>query len=137
MSAVTIVFDRDWKRLADLLARLGSEHEGERSAAALMAYSHLRQVLGWTWAQLMERATRSAPIALPPCPPRPRRPAGDPVAQLRYVLACWRFLPSWERRFASDLEAQTHPFAKGQREKPAEVGERVAQRRGAAAEDVA
>jgi hypothetical protein len=137
MSAVTIVFDRDRKRLADLLARLGSEHEGERSAAALMADCHLRQVLRWTWAQLMERATRPAPIALPPRPPRPCRRAGDPVAQLRYALACWRFLSSWERRFASDLEVQTYPFAEGQRERPAEVAQRVAQHCGAAAEDVA
>ena len=35
MSAVTIVFYRDRKRLADLLARVGSEHEGERSADCL------------------------------------------------------------------------------------------------------
>ncbi|GAA0607047.1 hypothetical protein GCM10009416_50090 [Craurococcus roseus] len=135
MSAVTIVIDRDRKRLADPLARLGSEHEGERSAAALMADCHLRQVLRWTWAQLMERATRPAPVALPlPLPPRP---AGDPVAQLRYALARWRFLSSWERRFASDLEVQIYPFAGGRREEPAEVAQRVAHRCGATAEDAA
>ncbi len=137
MSAATAVFDRDRKCLADLLARLGSEHEGERSADALMANCHLRQVLGWTWAQLMERPTRSAPIALPPHPPKPCRPVGNPAAPLRYVLACWSFLSSWGRRFASDLEVQTYPFTKGQREKPAEVAQRIAQRCGAATEDVA
>ena len=102
-----------------------------------MADCHLRQLLRLTWAQLIERATRPAPVALPHRPPRLRRRVGDPVVQLRYALACWRFLSSWERRFASDLEVQTYSFAECQREKRAEVAQRVAQHCGAAAEDVA
>ena len=55
MSAITTASAKDRKRLADLLGRLGSQHEGERSAAALMADRHVRHVLGTSWGDLVER----------------------------------------------------------------------------------
>jgi hypothetical protein len=47
-----------WEKLAAIAGMLGSEHDGERAAAARIATAEL-QALGLTWRDLVERAQRS------------------------------------------------------------------------------
>jgi hypothetical protein len=57
-------------KLAKVCGLLGSDHDGERSAAALRATAILRDA-GWTWRDLVERA-------LAPAPPRAQAANDDP-----------------------------------------------------------
>jgi hypothetical protein len=57
----------DIDRLTKLLGVLGSEHAGERDAAAL-AIERLRRSTGLTWADLLRPARTRRTIAVPSAP---------------------------------------------------------------------
>jgi hypothetical protein len=57
----------DHSRLVKLLGVLGSEHAGERDAAAL-AIERLRRSTGLTWAELLRPARARPRIIIPPWP---------------------------------------------------------------------
>ena len=124
-----LVTGKATKRLADLLGRLGSAHEGERSNAALMADTHIRS-LGLDWNALVDRAFRA-----PASPQQPmRRSAFNPRSQIRWLRSCGPLLSDWERRFVADLDGQGYPLTSRQIDKLRDVCERVEGRCGAAAE---
>jgi hypothetical protein len=52
----------DPARLAKVLARLGSDHDGERAAAGLLASRMVREA-GLTWDQLLAPVTRGDKVA--------------------------------------------------------------------------
>ena len=69
--------DTDRQRLAAILGMLGSEHAGERAAAALQAEA-FRRHHNLTWAELLAAKPPAAPEPpqwTPPPPPPPPRPA--------------------------------------------------------------
>lgn len=118
-----VVAQRDVERLGKLLGMLGSEHEGERSAAAAAADRKLRE-LGLTWEQLVARAFH---VASPPGQPRPA--AARHLAATDWLMACWPFLSEWERNFTSSLRAQASLTLR-QRAKLGEIVRRVEMRCG-------
>jgi hypothetical protein len=79
--------DTDRQRLAGILGMLGSDHAGERAAAALQAEAFRRRH-GLTWAELLAlpEPTPEPPEWTPPPPPEtpawtpPPPPAPAPVA---------------------------------------------------------
>lgn len=65
----------DRLRLAAILGMLGSDHAGERAAAALQAEA-FRRKHGLTWAELLKPVVLNIPARQPdpPPPPPPRSP---------------------------------------------------------------
>ena len=133
MSAVAIASERDRKRLVDLLGRLGSDHEGERSAAALLADRHVRHVLGTTWQELIDGAFRVP--ALPCPPPRRRQPSTQAtMSRLRWLITTWVYLSSWEQRFVVSCHDHGGPFSDRQIAVIERIAARVERCCGASAE---
>jgi hypothetical protein len=87
--AVLALADRD--KLVKLCGLLGSEHHGERAAAALKADRHLRG-LGLTWGDVI------APLG--EAPPPPREASWQQMAAA--VLASGR-ATAWEASFCESL----------------------------------
>lgn len=69
------ISDADRQRLVRILGMLGSEHQGERDAAARQAEAFRRR-LGLTWADLLALGSVAAPE--PPAWAPPPRAAPDP-----------------------------------------------------------
>lgn len=85
-------------RLAKVCGLLGSDHDGERAAAAWQATKLLRNA-GLTWSDVIGPAL-SAPQPSPSCAPPSSRPYAAKVAwALRY--AAW--LTEWEHNFLRDV----------------------------------
>jgi hypothetical protein len=82
----------DRVRLAKLLGMIGSDHAGERDAAALAAYRLVRS-LGMTWSAVLN-------------PPAVEKPLPELGTWRKTVSACLErpgSLRPWEREFLNDL----------------------------------
>jgi hypothetical protein len=84
----------DVAKLAKILGMLGSDHDGERAAAALKADHFVRQA-GLTWETILKSGHA----------PKPHRPPefGTWRQTCRECLARDRDLRQWERGFLNDL----------------------------------
>lgn len=81
-------------RLAHILGLLGSDHQGERDAAALAA-DRLVRGRGLEWSQL---------LAPKPAAPLPPPASGNVEADLRVCRTYARLLNEWERGFLRGLK---------------------------------
>ena len=106
----------DRARLAAILGRLGSDFDGERAAAGLLASKLLRD-RGLTWAELLDRAA--------PTPP----PPGTWSRRAAWCAERAELLTPWEVRFLGTLAARAKPPTP----KQAAVLDRLVARRMAAA----
>ena len=87
-----ILSPTELRRLVGVLARLGSDFDGERAAAALLASRMLRD-RGLSWDTLLSAR---------PSGPAPSRPADTPGnTGTDFALCLWNIglLTDWERRF--------------------------------------
>lgn len=92
-------------RLAKIAGRLGSDHEGERAAAGLMA-TRLLRAHNATW----EDALLAVPPAiLEPNPPQSKRRWSDAAIGAALAMQClaWpEVLTEWERDFCRSVAAR-------------------------------
>jgi hypothetical protein len=100
-------------RLAKLLGMLGSDHAGERDAAALAAHRLVTQP-GLTWRQVMT----------PPAVEKPLPELGTWRATVRRLQAFPHLLRPWERSFLADLPGSRRLSVK-QRYVLKEIADRV------------
>ena len=107
-------------KLAKLLGMLGSDHAGERDAAAIAAAKLVRST-GLTWQQILS----------PPPPDRPLPELGTWRETVRQCLARPGSLRPWEVGFLRDLPNFPRLSVK-QRYVLKEIADRVLQRDGAA-----
>ncbi|MFT8246592.1 hypothetical protein [Roseomonas sp. BN140053] len=112
-------------RTADKLAKvaglLASDQDGERAAAAWQA-SRLLTSCGWSWAELVERATTPTPIPQSRPQPNPSAysyayPGGAPdhVAAARRALMSAHLLTPWEAAFCNSIAGQRRGLSTKQR----------------------
>lgn len=108
-------------RLAKVLPLLGSEHAGERAAAALLA-TRLLGTMGVDWSALAHRA-------FGPCPdPMPRMdapPTPEAVALVRDLFAAWALLTQRERAFLRATAFSDLPVSDADLSKLRRMAERV------------
>lgn len=107
----------DRAKLAAILGRLGSDFDGERAAAGLLASKLLRD-RGLTWAELLDR----------PAPTPPPSP-GNWSRRAAWCAERADLLTPWEVRFLGTLAARANPPTP----KQAAVLDRLVARRMAAA----
>jgi hypothetical protein len=98
----------DLTRLIRILGMLGSDHDGERAAAALAA-DRLVRVSGWTWWDLLAPARVSRPVRSQWMDPLTDRlaAADSRMRQLRSENAR---LQAEIRRLKRRLDLRTRPF---------------------------
>jgi hypothetical protein len=98
-------------KLVKLLGMLGSDHDGERAAAARLADQHRRKS-GLTWGDLVLPLAEDRPRkARKPRKPRKAKPAPPPQPTWQdkaKVIAESILVTAWERNFASGLLAKWH-----------------------------
>ena len=99
------------RRLVGILARLGSDFDGERAAAALLATRLLRD-RGLSWDQLLP--SLDAPPAGPPG-------AASAIADLDLCRKYWDDLNPWMRSFVIGIANRQRPLSGPQRAKLAEA----------------
>lgn len=112
-AAVSALSDSERTRLAKLLGMLGSDHDGERAAAALAASRFVR-ARGVTWPQVLR-------------PPAVEKPLPELGAWRQTAARCLErrdLLRPWEIRFLSDLPGFRRLSVK-QRYVLQEIAERV------------
>ncbi|MGF6229785.1 hypothetical protein QFZ27_003740 [Inquilinus ginsengisoli] len=83
----------DLTRLIRILGMLGSDHDGERAAAALAA-DRLVRGSGWNWSDLLAPARVSRPVRAQPVDPLTDRLA----ARIRGCGSCAARTPGCRRR---------------------------------------
>lgn len=115
------------EKLGKLLALLSSEFAGERAAAALLA-GRLLKSLGFSWADLVERA-----FAMPNAPPRPSEPPSSGFCEMaRGLFSCWPELTMTERSFLRAVAFQDFAPSPCQLRRLDRIAERVGRRGGEA-----
>lgn len=92
-------------KLSKVCGMLGSEHDGERAAAAAKA-SMLLRAHGLTWADVF--ASAAAPILVEPAPPAH-------AALARAALEHAALLDEWQRNFLGSISRQRRPLSVKQR----------------------
>jgi hypothetical protein len=101
-------------RLAKVLGLLGSEHAGERAAAAATADRLLREN-GWTWADFAAAALTAAPGpaqgAGDAAAARAPEPPADPRDRAAWVLERLPDATAKERDFLASLTAWSSAFS--------------------------
>jgi hypothetical protein len=107
----------DRAKLAAILGRLGSDFDGERAAAGLLAARFVREH-GLTWPDVL--------TAPPPAPPPP--PATDWRRRAAWCAERAELLSPWESSFLASLSERAKPPT----EKQARVLERLVARHMAA-----
>jgi hypothetical protein len=107
----------DRARLAAILGRLGSDHDGERAAAGLLATRFMRDH-GLTWPELLAA----------PAPATPPPPATDWRRRAAWCAERAELLSAWEASFLASLAERAAPPTT----KQAAVLDRLVQRRVAA-----
>jgi hypothetical protein len=107
----------DRARLAAILGRLGSQHDGERAAAGLLASRFMRDH-GLTWPDLLAA----------PAPATPPPPPADWRRRAAWCAERAELLSGWEADFLANLGARAAPPT----EKQARVLDRLVARRMAA-----
>ncbi|MCU0983598.1 MAG: hypothetical protein MUC89_01480 [Acetobacteraceae bacterium] len=103
------------ERLAKIAGRLGSDHEGERAAAGLMA-TRLLRAHNLTWSDAL-LAAQPAPPPPPPPPPKPARRWNDAAHGAALAAQClaWpEVLTEWERGFCRSVAARRSLTARQQ-----------------------
>jgi hypothetical protein len=111
MSAAGDTATLDRVRLARVLGMLGSDHPGERDAAAMQA-ERLRKASGLDWYQILSPSPTRPPPTRPPSPPPPRaRPKIDIGAALDFCAEVEARLTAWERSFVSSLRDQFRHYS--------------------------
>jgi hypothetical protein len=89
--------DADRLRLAAILGMLGSEHQGERAAAALQAEA-FRRKHGLTWAELLKPVVLNIPARQPEPPAPPPTPrAPEPTAWVPPEPSMWAVWETWRQ----------------------------------------
>ena len=106
-------------KLAKICGLLGSDHDGERSAAAWQA-TRLLQAHGLTWTSVFAPA---------PPPPRPRV---DPQTRATWLLSIGG-LSLWEIEFLNGIVGRKRPLFPRQAAKLHEITERIERRTGGSA----
>jgi hypothetical protein len=98
------VLDRD--RLGKLLGMLGSDHDGEVTAAARKANEMVRNA-GMTWTEI---------LAPSPALPSPKYDVadGDIVGACRFCLRWPEAITDWEEGFLSSLLVRRRPLSEKQ-----------------------
>ena len=99
------------RRLVGILGRLGSDHDGERAAAGLLATRLLRD-RGLSWDEILP-----GPDAPPAGPPG----AADALADLDLCRRHWNDLNSWMRSFVIGVSDRQRPLSGPQRAKLAQA----------------
>jgi hypothetical protein len=107
----------DRARLAAILGRLGSEHDGERAAAGLLATRFMRDH-GLTWPDLLAA----------PAPSTPPPPVTDWRRRAAWCAERAELLSGWEASFLANMAERATPPT----EKQGRVLDRLVQRRVAA-----
>lgn len=79
--------DQERQRLAAILGMLGSDHAGERAAAALQAEA-FRKRHGLTWSELLALSPAAPPPE--PAPAAPPPPAPQPAPQPKRPPTYWK-----------------------------------------------
>lgn len=103
-------------RLAKVCGLLGSDHDGERSAAALKATAILRSA-GMTWSDLFAAPSQAAPHGSSTA-------SGSHVARVARILRSAGLLTPWEVSFLSSLR-QRRSLSPRQAELLAEIEAKV------------
>lgn len=93
-------------KLRKVCGMLGSEHDGERAAAAAKA-SMLLRAHGWSWADVF---TPAALVAV-----RPEPPPTPHAAVARAALERAAHLDAWQRDFLESIGRQRRPLSVKQR----------------------
>jgi hypothetical protein len=112
-------------RLLKICGMFGSEHDGERAAAALQAFRLLREC-GVSWQDLLARE----PASETPRPPSTgrRSPPNALRARILWAMTYRSLLSSWELDFLSNLSCRSS-LTVGQLQKLdetiADIGKRV------------
>lgn len=86
-------------RLAKVLGLLGSDHDGERAAAALMATKIIRAA-GLTWPDIVTPRPSAPP---PPPPPKTWREPHTPQEAAAECLRWSDVLTDWEKEFCKSV----------------------------------
>ena len=97
----------DRSKLAAILGMLGSDHAGERSAAALAADKLVRGK-GLTWRDLLLATSAETPPPRRPATPPRRPPTPMFKAEIDECLRNSAKLTTWETGFISDLLHRPH-----------------------------
>ena len=95
-------------KLVAILGRLGSDFDGERAAAGMLASRMLRSK-GLTWGDVVASPQIRYSPPPPPPPPQPKSP-GELLARHRGQLSRWEIdfltnLTNWRGRYTSKQEA--------------------------------
>ena len=108
------------RRLVGVLARLGSDFDGERAAAALLASRMLRD-RGLSWDTLLSAGNAGAGRTIPPGPPDPSGNV-DPGSDLALCQRHVGRLTAWEHEFVRSV-ARMRRRTPGQSRKLAEIAD--------------
>lgn len=113
-------------RLIGVLGRLGSDFDGERAAAGLLATRILRAA-GLTWDDLVHNGTVCGPSRPDTKPSRP----GASHARPNPLMQCFRHLDhlsEWELNFVRSLEGRIKPPTPSQAAKLAQIADSLTAR---------
>lgn len=128
-----IISARDAKRLAAILARLGSPFENERAIAAEKADQAAKSIPGFCWASVLEQASRTVPSPLPAADRAPHSgwPQHGTQARLAWLYRHSDWLNEWEARFVADMHLRRRPpYSDKQIATANRIAERVAKATG-------
>lgn len=110
MTILGALTDGERVRLAKLAGMLGSEHDGERASAALLATKLLREK-GLTWRDALDPAPKVVvrEVTVPQRYRYPRSAWRTLVAKIEASSGYWSLLSEWERSFIDDLGERRRP----------------------------
>ena len=105
------------RKLVGILGRLGSDHDGERAAAGLLA-TRLLRAAGVGWNDLISSGARQTPGGT-----REERAPPPPGGDLTVCLKWLAELTAWETKFVCDLRQKRRPLSPAQAAKLAQIAD--------------
>ena len=106
------------RKLVGILGRLGSDHDGERAAAGLLA-SRMLRAAGVGWDDLILSDSRQVPGGTQGKHAPPPPPANNLTTCLRWLAE----LNAWETAFVMDLRQKRRPLSPAQAAKLAQIAD--------------
>ena len=111
------------RRLVGVLGRLGSDHDGERAAAGLLA-SRMLRAAGLGWDDLLLSDARQSPGGTQEERTPPPPPGGDLATCLKWLGE----LTAWETNFVTDLRRRPRPLSPAQLAKVRQLADSLRRR---------